>query len=71
MVEKRIFSIDRRSGYDRRNEHNLDYFLNGGADRRKQRKRRSIIERRAKWCRLNEWYSVPQQSLENPIKILL
>jgi len=70
MVEKRTFNIDRRSRYNRRKVYNLDYFLNGGADRRKIRKRRSLIKHRSDWCRISDWYSVSQQSLENSCNLL-
>jgi len=51
--------IDRRSEEDRRRVYNPDYFLNGGVERRKWTERRSQVERRLGWIRLNRWYSVP------------
>ena len=51
--------IDRRSEEDRRKAYNPDYLLNGGVERRKWVDRRSNVERRIGWIRLNKWYSVP------------
>jgi hypothetical protein len=50
--------IDRRSGEDRRRVYNLDYFENGGRERRKQDERRHEGERRADCVRVSEWSSV-------------
>lgn len=51
--------IDRRSLYDRRQVHSVDYFLMGGLERRKIRNRRTNkIERRENWVRITEWTSV-------------
>jgi len=60
---KKTFSpipgIDRRSLYDRRQVHSLDYFLMGGFERRKIRDRRkNKIERREGWIRITDWTSV-------------
>ncbi len=38
--------IDRRCGDDRRNKYNLDYFIKGGKERRKEKERREQEERR-------------------------
>jgi hypothetical protein len=59
MFEKRGSVLDRRSGKDRRKESKfLDYFWNGGEERRSWNERRSCIERRAGWVMVGEWYSV-------------
>ncbi len=51
--------LDRRSGDDRRQVYDLDYYRNGGVERRNYKKpRRTLIERRAGWLRLNRWASV-------------
>ncbi len=51
--------IDRRSLYDRRQVHSVDYFLMDGIERRKIRNRRkNKIERRENWVRITEWTSV-------------
>jgi hypothetical protein len=34
MAQRRRSFVDRRSGEDRRKVHNLDYFSDGGAERR-------------------------------------
>jgi hypothetical protein len=56
--KKRRALLDRRSGEDRRKAYNLDYFLNGGVERRKGDERRSLDERRSDWKRVGKWYSV-------------
>jgi hypothetical protein len=58
MKDKRGSTIDRRSGRERRKAYNLDYFLNGGVERRNRNDRRSGIERRAAWVRVGKWYSI-------------
>lgn len=51
--------IDRRSLYDRRQVHSVDYFLIGGIERRRIRnRRRNKIERRENWIRITEWTSI-------------
>jgi len=50
--------LDRRSGEDRRKAYSLDYFLNGGVERRKGDERRKLNERRSDWRRVGKWYSV-------------
>lgn len=56
--EKFRSSIDRRSGFDRREVHDLDYFQQGGVERRSWKERRSNEERRKNWVRGAEWASV-------------
>ena len=52
---------DRRSGEDRRDAHNLDYFLNGGVERRKMaERRRQRRDRRKKWVMGDSSVSVPK-----------
>ena len=58
MLNKRHSRIDRRCGHDRRRVHNLDYFLKGGIERRTWKERRSNLERRRGWLRVEDWYSV-------------
>ncbi len=50
--------LDRRSGEDRREAYDLDYFRNGGAERRVQPERRQPLERREGCIRVSEWSSV-------------
>ena len=50
--------IDRRSGDDERKLYSLDYFTNGGLERRHQIERRKLAERRGQWVRVRKWYSV-------------
>ncbi|NIR16127.1 MAG: hypothetical protein GWN86_20275 [Desulfobacterales bacterium] len=58
MPKKERSPIDRRSGSDRRKAHSLDYFLNGGVERRSWIERRSQNERRKDWVRATQWSSV-------------
>jgi hypothetical protein len=50
--------LDRRSGEDRRQVYDSDYFLNGGVDRRKGKDRRQQGERRDGYIRVTKWSSV-------------
>jgi len=50
--------LDRRSGEDRRKTYSLDYFVNGGKERRQAEERRHKGERRNEWSRIDKWYSV-------------
>ena len=57
-LDSRRSRIDRRSGEDRRKAYSLDYFINGGVERRKGGERRKNGERRADWRQVDKWYSV-------------
>ena len=50
--------VDRRSDNDRRREYDLDYFTQGGPERRKKNDRRKQYERRTGWKRVRAWCSV-------------
>jgi hypothetical protein len=50
--------VDRRSGEDKRKLYNLDYFTEGGEERRKGKERRQSDERRSSWARVYKWCSV-------------
>ena len=50
--------LDRRSGSDRREAYDLDYFDQDGAERRSGKKRRQQNERRCQCVRVSEWSSV-------------
>jgi hypothetical protein len=43
---------------DKRKRYNLDYFTDGGAERRKGKERRQSGERRSGWARVYKWCSV-------------
>ncbi len=51
-------SIDRRGNDDMREVYSLDYFVNGGDERRKYVERRISAERRMDWFRVSKWCSV-------------
>lgn len=65
MLEKRVSGTDRRSQKDRRRIYDLDYFFNGGLERRSWLERRSQAERRVRWKRVNGWASCPMTDLEH------
>ena len=54
---------DRRTGEDRRTLHDLDYFFEGGVERRTWRERRSPVENREGWMRMRDWCSIYIQDL--------
>ena len=53
---------DRRSGEDRRTAYDLDYFQEGGVERRLVPERRSLNERRDNCQRVSQWSSVCLQN---------
>ena len=50
--------LDRRSGEDRRQVYDADYFQNGGVERRSGKERRQQYERRKNCIRVSEWSSI-------------
>lgn len=54
---KRI-GIDRRIENDRRKAYDLNYFADGGVERRSSRERRSARERRVGWVQVDDWKSI-------------
>ena len=50
--------IDRRSGNDRRDVYDADYFEDGGKERRKKKDRRKGKERRDGCVKTGKWTSV-------------
>ncbi len=50
--------IDRRSGEDRRQVYNADYFQNGGLERRSVKERRQQKERRKNFIGVSKWSSI-------------
>jgi hypothetical protein len=50
--------VDRRSGEDRRQVYDADYFQNGGLERRGGKERRQHDERRKDCIRVSEWSSI-------------
>ena len=51
-------NLDRRSGDDRRQVYDADYFQNGGVERRSGKERRQQYERRKNCIRVSEWSSI-------------
>lgn len=50
--------VDRREIEDMREAYSLDYFIDGGVERRKYTERRESAERRMDWMRVTKWCSV-------------
>jgi hypothetical protein len=50
--------LDRRSGEDRRQAYDLDYFEQGGMERRMTDERRKADERRDQCVKVGKWTSV-------------
>ena len=63
---KRDPYLDRRSGEDRRQAYDIDYFAEGGIERRKGDHRRQPKERRKGCVKITKWSSV---CAENKLKI--
>ena len=63
--KKKRSCIDRRSGVDRRCHHELakKYFTDSRTDPRHGLERRSEVERRAGWIRINKWCSIEATGL--------
>jgi hypothetical protein len=55
-------NTDRRSGDDRRQIHDLDYFFDGGVERRRRKKRRPQGEQREGWVE-GEQAGLPEKKL--------
>ena len=73
-LQNRYQFTDRRSGEDRRMLYFLDYFKDGGIDRRSGEERRDNKERRTNCVRVSEWSSAcpnyeDEEYLERRIKL--
>jgi hypothetical protein len=73
MGENKRSAKDRRSDNERRDTYDLDYFLDGGIERRRFNERRWRAEMRKGWVRVSRWSSkkaredgVPATLDENP-----
>jgi len=58
MRERRGSVIDRRSGKDRRRMDAVSNGLHRRRERRGERDRRDLCERRSGWVRVSQWFSV-------------
>jgi len=58
-TNRRKAGLDRRSGDDRRRIYSLEYFSEGGVERRFDSDRRDRAERRRGWTRTDQWSSYP------------
>ncbi len=56
--------VDRRSGENRRQVYDTDYWQNGGLERRSGKERRRNYERRKNYTRVSEWSSVCADDME-------
>ncbi|MFC1815194.1 hypothetical protein ACFL0M_04460 [Thermodesulfobacteriota bacterium] len=62
MLAKRS-GVDRRSGRDQRQIYSIDYFMQGGIERRcHDERRKNQRERRKGWVRVSDWISIPVTS---------
>ncbi|MBC2711783.1 MAG: hypothetical protein HGJ94_12590 [Desulfosarcina sp.] len=57
--------MDRRSGEDRREAYDIDYFTGGGTERRKRVDRRKREERRKDCTQISKWSSVCVDEIKN------
>ena len=55
-------AMDRRECDDMREAYSLDYFEDGGRERRSHLERRKSGERRSDWMRVTKWRSVRIQN---------
>ena len=65
--DKARASLDRRSGQDRRRAYDMDYFLDGGTERRRRvraERRRKTRDRRRNWIKISRWSSLNVGSAE-------
>lgn len=58
--------LDRRSDEDRRESHVMDYFLDGGNERRAFKERRRPGERRKDCIPVTKWTSVCPENVRKP-----
>ena len=58
MASTNRYGIDRRFENDKRHIYDLNYFLDGGVERRDNRERRGSGERRVGWVKTDDWKSV-------------
>ena len=58
MASSNRYGIDRRFENDKRHVYDLNYFIDGGVERRNDRERRGRDERRVGWVKTDDWKSV-------------
>ena len=63
-MENRRSKFERRSGKDRRKRLSLSNFFYSGPEKRYSKDRRSPIERRHGWVKINKWSSVDSSDLK-------
>jgi hypothetical protein len=57
-AERKTVGVDRRALNDRRRAHDLNYFTDGGEERRRWQERRyQLVEPRKGWVRVSDWTS--------------
>ena len=57
--------LDRRSGEDRRQAYDLEYFSEGGSERRLGEERRRAKERRQDCVKVSKWSSVCPKDVDS------
>jgi len=58
MASGKRYGVDRRIEDDKRQVYDLNYFIEGGRERRSGGERRGIGERRVGWVKADDWRSV-------------
>jgi len=66
IANKRKSVVDRRSEVVRRKVYLLEYFIQGGVERRSGKEQRRRLERRADWVRVDDWYSICLGAVTKP-----
>lgn len=62
--------FDRRAEEERRDVYDLNYFENGGAERRRIAERRRNNEMRTGWQRVSQWSSVPVGDFKKDLRMV-
>jgi hypothetical protein len=62
--------FDRRTDEERRDVYDLNYFENGGAERRRIVERRRNNEMRTGWQRVSQWSSVPVSDFKKDLRMV-
>ena len=63
MSGKRNSVVDRRSGEESRQVHDLHFFMNRGVNQRILKDRRLQSERRLDWIKESKWHSVNLEAI--------
>ncbi len=72
MRDRRVSDpyVDRRSGEDRRQVYDSNYWGHGGAERRSAQDRREPDERRGSYVKVSKWSSVCIEVEDEPLYLV-